>query len=417
MKKNKLIIILLLILCIELVGITIAYFSNSTTLDNIFSTKEYGTTYTEEFVSPDNWLPGDTTNKTIIATNTGQVDQAVRISLSEEWKSKNGDTLSGLIDSNGLLTDEEENSEKAAIINFSDNNDWTYDNGYYYYNYKLAPQESTSSLIDSVSFNSKVKLGDTCIENETATGKIITCNSSSNDYDNATYKLTITIETVQYNKYATAWSTDVAIASMKPVAIVCPYEIGDEITYDDETYYVIRNSDSTVDYVVALKDTPLTAQQVNTYGDESVYVSEDGEYLYYKNETCFAPGWDDNCVNDYNQSFIKLIVEGWSNNYNNDLININDYNARIISKDDLIYMDYIFYENTGNTFIEIAGNPYNNFVIKDYSYWGMDSIDDSWYALKVSNNEYPIGFVADKFYIRPVINLKKSAIESACPTH
>ena len=72
---------------------------------------------------------------------------------------------------------------------------------------KLAPNETTSSLIDSVTFNPKVTLGDTCIENETATGKTITCNSSSNDYDNATYKLIITIETVQYNKYNEAWST------------------------------------------------------------------------------------------------------------------------------------------------------------------------------------------------------------------
>ena len=215
MKNKKSIIIILLVLCIGLAGLTIAYFSNSTTLDNLFSTKEYATTYTEEFVSPDNWLPGDTTDKTVIATNTGQVDQAVRISLSEEWKSNNGDTLSGLIDSNGLLTDEEENSEKAAIINFSDNNDWTYDNGYYYYNYKLAPNESTSSLIDSVTFNPKVTLGDTCIENETESGKIITCNSGSNDYDNATYKLTINVETVQYNKYASAWNTNVEIAETK----------------------------------------------------------------------------------------------------------------------------------------------------------------------------------------------------------
>ena len=219
MKNKKSIIALLIVLCVGLVGLTIAYFSNSQTINNLFSTKEYATTYTEVFVSPDNWLPGDTTDKTIVATNTGQVDQAVRISLTEEWKSKNGDILSGLIDSNGLLTDEEENSEKAAIINFSDNNDWTYDNGYYYYNYKLAPQESTSSLIDSVTFNPKVTLGDTCVENETESGKTITCNSSSNDYDNATYKLTINVETVQYNKYKEAWSTgnSVSIASIKPM--------------------------------------------------------------------------------------------------------------------------------------------------------------------------------------------------------
>ena len=138
MKNKKSIIALLIVLCVGLVGLTIAYFSNTDTINNIFTTKEYASVYTEEFVSPDNWLPGDTTEKTVEVENTGDVDQAVRISLTEEWKSKNGDTLSGLIDSNGVLTDEEENSDKAAIINFSDNNDWTYDNGYYYYNYKIS---------------------------------------------------------------------------------------------------------------------------------------------------------------------------------------------------------------------------------------------------------------------------------------
>ncbi len=132
MKKinNKKTIIILLVLCIGLIGLTIAYFSNSTILDNLFSTKPYETTYTETFVSPDNWLPGGATEKTIIVTNSGQVDEAVRISYIESWISNNGTTLSGLIDSNDLLTDIEENSEKAAIINFSNTDDWTYNNGY-----------------------------------------------------------------------------------------------------------------------------------------------------------------------------------------------------------------------------------------------------------------------------------------------
>ena len=78
MTNKKSVIALLLIAIIGIVGLTIAYFSNSTDVENTFTTKEYGTTYTESFVSPDNWLPGDTTQKTLVATNTGQVDQAVR---------------------------------------------------------------------------------------------------------------------------------------------------------------------------------------------------------------------------------------------------------------------------------------------------------------------------------------------------
>ena len=83
MKSRKSLIIILLILTIGLVGLTIAYFANSTSVDNVFTTQPYGTTVTEEFTSPSNWLPGEEVDKTIVATNTGNVDEAVKISLSE----------------------------------------------------------------------------------------------------------------------------------------------------------------------------------------------------------------------------------------------------------------------------------------------------------------------------------------------
>ena len=88
MNNKKTIIILILILVIGIVGVTIAYFANSTSLDNTFVTNPYGNTFTEKFVLPDNWLPGITTNKSVVATNTGEVDQAVRIKITENWKTK-----------------------------------------------------------------------------------------------------------------------------------------------------------------------------------------------------------------------------------------------------------------------------------------------------------------------------------------
>ncbi len=222
MKNRKTIVALLLVAIVGLVGLTIAYFANSQTINNLFSTKEYGTTYIEEFVSPSNWLPGDTTAKVVTATNSGQVDEAVRISLSEEWIPNDANaTLTGWIHADGTKsnhTTEEElaTDVRAAVINLANSSDWTKVGNYYYYNYKLAPEETTSSFIESVTFNPLTKLGDTCTESESNGTKTITCNSSGDDYDNATYKLTLTIETVQYNKYQTAWSTDVAIAESKP---------------------------------------------------------------------------------------------------------------------------------------------------------------------------------------------------------
>ena len=246
MNNKKTIIILILVLFVGIVGLTLAYFANSTSVDNLFTTQPYGTTVTEEFTSPSNWLPGDEVDKTIVATNTGNVDEAVRISLSENWKTANNGTLNGWITSTGtksshLPENEPSTDERVAIINFDNQGDWEYSNGYYYYNYKLAPNESTSSLIKSVTFNPKTKLDDTCVETPTATGRTITCESSGNDYDNATYTLTFTVETVQYNKYTAVWGNGVEIAEEKSSSGV-DYLLGSAINVDGAEYNATTKS-------------------------------------------------------------------------------------------------------------------------------------------------------------------------------
>lgn len=52
MKNKKSIIVLLLVSIVGIVGLTVAYFSNSTEIENEFTTNPYGTTVEEEFVSP-----------------------------------------------------------------------------------------------------------------------------------------------------------------------------------------------------------------------------------------------------------------------------------------------------------------------------------------------------------------------------
>ena len=153
MNNKKIVIALLLIAIIGIVGLTIAYFANSTSVENTFLTKEYGTTYTESFVSPENWLPGDTTEKTLVATNTGEVGQAVRVLVEESWTTHNNGTLNGWIHADGTKSthttqSELETDERVAVLNLANTSDWTKVGNYYYYNYKLAPTESTTSLLE-----------------------------------------------------------------------------------------------------------------------------------------------------------------------------------------------------------------------------------------------------------------------------
>ncbi len=209
MNSKKSIIALLLVAIVGVVGLTIAYFTNSANIENEFRTNSYGTTFVEEFVSPDNWTPGTTTTKTLTVTNSGNVDEAVRVEYIESWTSKNGDPLPL-----------KQNGNDVAIINWANNYDWTpvteKGKNYYYYNFKLAPTEVTSTLLDSVTFNSLVTNGSNCTTNETNGATTITCDSTGDGYDGATYTLTFKAQTVQYDKYKEAWGTNMVIAAERP---------------------------------------------------------------------------------------------------------------------------------------------------------------------------------------------------------
>ena len=199
MKKKYIIALLILVICG--IGTTFSYLSNKFIINNQFDSKQYGSTVSESFVSPNGWQPGDVTPKILLVTNTGNVDEAVRVQYEESWVSKNGDALP-------LMQGE----KTAAIIHWMNKRDWTYINingkNYYYYNYKLEPGESTSKLLDSVKFNLAIEKDTTCTTTESNGLKSVKCTSTGNGYDDATYTLSFKIETVQFDKYKEVWGDD-----------------------------------------------------------------------------------------------------------------------------------------------------------------------------------------------------------------
>ena len=224
-KSKKSLVALVLVAVLGIVGVTIAYFTSTDTIENVFGTKPYSMEVTETFTSPDNWTPGTTTSKTVVATNKGDVDAAVRVSYTESWVDANGNPLS--------LTDSATPTpNRVAVINFASDytTKWTKSTesgkDYYYYKTKLAKDASTSSLIQSVTFNPNVTIStsDACTytlnDNTTTTTKpadmttvkSVTCRTTTDGYAGGTYTLTIKVETVQYDQYQTAWGTSVAIS-------------------------------------------------------------------------------------------------------------------------------------------------------------------------------------------------------------
>lgn len=195
-KKMKLLIVGGISLFTVLGG-TLAYFTTSSTIKNVFNTAKYETQIVEDFVSPEDWTPGTTTSKTIKVTNNGSIDMALRASYEEKWVNANGEELS--------LTDADNNV--ASIINFNDS--WKLDDdGYYYYGSKesltkLPPNNTSTSFISGVTFNEKIKASlNTTVSQD---GQTITFTSTGNGYDNATYTLTVRIDTIQYDQAHNVW--------------------------------------------------------------------------------------------------------------------------------------------------------------------------------------------------------------------
>lgn len=193
-KSKKSLIALAVIAIVGVVGGTFAYYTSTQSFDNIFNTKPYGTEFTEEFTSPEDWTPGTTTSKKVFAKNTGNVDVAVRVSYTEKWETAKGTTIENTKD-----------GKSAAIINFADDNtDWKKSGDYYYYNKRLAKNETTSSFIKSVTFNPDIEASVNCVTE----GNKKTCTSTGDGYDGATYTLTVNIETIQFDAVKTEWGID-----------------------------------------------------------------------------------------------------------------------------------------------------------------------------------------------------------------
>lgn len=83
-KGNRIywIIGLLLLICI---GGVFAYWTQELLVHNEFKTARYETNLEEKFVSPDNWEPGQETNKDVWLSNTGTVPAFVKARLHQEW--------------------------------------------------------------------------------------------------------------------------------------------------------------------------------------------------------------------------------------------------------------------------------------------------------------------------------------------
>ena len=166
-RSRKLPVAIGLVMVIAIGGV-FAYFNQTITVDNPFSTKEYGGEIVEKFTPEEDWEPGEQITKEVTAKNTGDYDLFVRVKFSEKWE-RDGELIDGtdLTSADGGRFFPE--SAANAVVGGSSvyknmagltDGSWLKKNdGYFYYGVKLSPGASTSKLLDYVTFCDDAYMG------------------------------------------------------------------------------------------------------------------------------------------------------------------------------------------------------------------------------------------------------------------
>ena len=187
--------------------------------------------------------------------------------------------------------------------------------------------------------------------------------------------------------------------------IIYDYKIGDIITINNDTYRVIKNSETEEDYVVALKDKQIASVP------------------YYNSETCgfFNGSYHyEGCDIQYGDSKVKTEVDKWATATfkNNELKTIDGYSARLLSINDLQNLNFDTSKPNAEYIYALEGAPdWLQTTDGNHSYWLMDVHGHGAHARIMSQ-----GYVTccNKFFntwgcgpVRPVINIYKSAIKQS----
>lgn len=173
MKMNKKVAALGGLAALAAVGGTWAYFSQTAAITNPFNTGKYGGSVIEHFnpSDGDDWQPGATVDKEVIAQNTGDQPLLVRVKMAETWsRNEMAGTLPNITSADGeaFLVVDQVDAEDGNTVgdqtvvhkNFADNSKWEEgEDGYWYYKGQLAPGASTEALLESVTLDKDVDLG------------------------------------------------------------------------------------------------------------------------------------------------------------------------------------------------------------------------------------------------------------------
>ena len=172
---------------------TIAYNQDFMQFANNFELATDISEFSDTFESPSSWAPCTETPKVAIATNKAKSARYVRMKISDYWRTANTTTPESDHETTDLsLTWNDGGTTKSyAIINMQNEDKWTAsEDGWYYYNTTLGENESTDSLLKSVTFNCEVNTaGEVTYSADGKTGQ-----SNPTAYGGAKYHVYVTFQ-------------------------------------------------------------------------------------------------------------------------------------------------------------------------------------------------------------------------------
>lgn len=154
------------------VGGTWAYFNQTAAITNPFHTEgRYETSVIEHFnpAEGEDWKPGVTVDKDVIARNTGYADVLVRVKMDEKWTLAGGaEKEIGSDEGTKFTVPRQENAtdglteaDDTVVDKTIDSTSWTFnvEDGYWYYNSRLAAKTDSAPLLSDVTLLDDLDMG------------------------------------------------------------------------------------------------------------------------------------------------------------------------------------------------------------------------------------------------------------------
>ncbi len=298
---------------LALIGATIAFYGDSAIFNNSFTlqgeTEE--ATFVDTFESPENWSPCDETPKTAVATNKNTTPRYVRMKINDYWRENGSQTDPDDHETSDLpktWTDSDNITHSYTTINYQNREDWDLSSdGWYYFNTALGQNESTSSLLESVTFNCEVNLaGET---RYSADGK--TAESTPTAYADAQYHVYVTFEMsdvewqhdiIPRNVVARIERTQKLYESIMEAHRAA--EANDVITLLVDTQEIVTNSKTVT---LDLNNHTVTGSLTNTYTGNITLIN--GEINNPNGAAVVNNGTLTMGVNDYNPDTGEALID------------------------------------------------------------------------------------------------------------